>query len=58
LLTIIYDRMGEHYHRGAGLTILSDDGVIGHSDSLSATKVVLPDSHEDGQAKTLREKSH
>lgn len=58
LLTIIYDRMGEHYHRGAGLTILLDDGVIGHSDSLSATTVVLPNSHEDGQAKTLRQRSH
>jgi len=58
LLTIIYDRKGEHYHRGAGLTILSDDSVIGHSDTLSTTTVVLPDSREDGEAKTLRQRSY
>jgi len=58
LLAIIYDRKGEHYHRGAGLTILSDGSVIGHSDSLTATTVVLSDSHEGERANTLPQRSH
>jgi hypothetical protein len=54
LLTVIYDRTGERYHRGAGLTVLSDGRVIGHGDSLGAISVVLPDRRETEQAKTLR----
>jgi hypothetical protein len=42
-LTVIYDRTGERYHRGSGLTVLSDGRVIGHNDSLSTISVVLPD---------------
>jgi hypothetical protein len=54
LLTVIYDRTGERYHRGAGLTVLSDGRVVGHGDSLSTISVVLPDRGESEQAKTLR----
>lgn len=55
LLTVIYDRTGERYHRGAGLTILSDGRVIGHRGSHSAIAVVLPDRRESQQAKASRE---
>jgi len=55
LLTVIYDRTGERYHRGAGLTILSDGRVIGHHDSLSAIAVVLPDKRGSEQAKASQE---
>ena len=34
LLTIMYDRTGDRYHRGAGLTVLCDGRVVGHRDSL------------------------
>jgi len=55
LLTVIYDRTGERYHRGAGLTILSDGRIIGHHDSLSAIAVVLPDKRDSEQAKASRD---
>jgi hypothetical protein len=55
LLTVIYDRTGERYHRGAGLTILSDGRIIGHNDSLSAIAVVLPDKRDREQAKASRD---
>jgi hypothetical protein len=54
LLTVIYDRTGERYHRGAGLTVLSDGRIVGHGDSLSTISVVLPDRGESEEAKTLR----
>jgi hypothetical protein len=50
LLTIIYDRTGQRYHRGAGLSILSDGSVIGHRDSLSAITVVSFAQDENRQA--------
>jgi hypothetical protein len=43
LLTILYDRTGERYHRGKGLTILSDGRIIGHGDSLDRLVVAIPD---------------
>jgi len=54
LLTIFYDRTGQHYHRGAGLTILSDGRIVGHGDSLTTISVVLPDKDEKEQAKAVR----
>lgn len=33
-LTILWDRDGKRYGRGAGLTVLADGGVIAHSDRL------------------------
>lgn len=33
-LTILWDRDGAHYHRGAGLTVLADGAMIAHSDRL------------------------
>jgi hypothetical protein len=50
LLTIIYDRTGQRYHRGAGLSILSDGSVIGHRDSLSAITVISFARDENRQA--------
>jgi len=52
LLTVIYDRTGQRYHRGAGLTILSDGRAVGHGDSLTTTSVVLPTKAE-AQANAL-----
>jgi len=54
LLTVFYDRTGRHYHRGAGLTILSDGRIVGHGDSLATISVVLPDKGEREQAKAAR----
>lgn len=54
MLTVIYDRTGDRYHRGAGLTVLSDGRIIGHGDSLGAISVVLSEGRESEQAKTLR----
>jgi hypothetical protein len=57
-LAVIYDRTGEHYHRGAGLTVLLDGRVIGHGDSLSKISVVLPENRETEQAKSLGRRIH
>jgi hypothetical protein len=46
LLTIFFDRNGQRYHRGSGLTVLSDGRTIGHVDSLTAISVVLPGKPE------------
>jgi hypothetical protein len=54
LLTVFYDRTGEHYHRGPGLTILSDGRIVGHGDSLATISVVVPDKRESEQAKAAR----
>ena len=43
LLTILYDRTGRRYRRGAGLTVLCDGRVIGHADSLSPISVSIPE---------------
>ena len=43
LITILYDRTGERYHRGAGLTVLCDGRVLGHDKSLGPMTVVLPE---------------
>jgi hypothetical protein len=50
LLTVIYDRTGKRYHRGAGLTVLSDGRIIGHRDSLSSIAVVLTEKRANEQA--------
>jgi hypothetical protein len=41
-LTIFYDRTGQRYRRGAGLTVLSDGEVVGHADALGTIRAVLP----------------
>jgi Trehalase len=54
LLTVFYDRTGERYQRGAGLTILSDGRLVGHRDSLATISVVLPDKGKSEQARAVR----
>jgi hypothetical protein len=54
LLTVFYDRTGERYHHGVGLTILSDGRIVGHGDSLATISVVLPDKGEIEQARETR----
>jgi hypothetical protein len=54
LLTVFYDRTGQRYHRGAGLTILSDGRTVGHGDSLATISVVLPDKADSEQSKQAR----
>ena len=46
LLTIIYDRTGERYHRGTGLMVLADGRIIGHADSLASLESLLPEKSE------------
>lgn len=58
LLTVIYDRTGEHYHRGAGLTVLIDGHVAGHRDFLSTLTVVVPERLPSDQAKSGRGPRH
>ena len=48
LLTVFYDRTGQRYHRGAGLTVLCDGRPVGHSNSLSALSVELSTGVEGG----------
>ena len=33
-LTILWDKTGEHYHKGAGLRVLADGKEIAHEDEL------------------------
>jgi hypothetical protein len=40
MLTILYDRSGKKYGKGAGLRILADGKEIGHSPTLQ--RVVAP----------------
>ncbi len=42
LLTILFDRTGERYHRGAGLRILADGREIAHADGLQRVTAPLP----------------
>jgi hypothetical protein len=53
LLTIFFDRTGQRYHRGSGLTVLSDGRTIGHVDSVTAISVVLPGRPERDGATVL-----
>ncbi len=41
-LTILYDRTGEHYHRGKGLRIFADGRVIATADKLQRVAGKLP----------------
>ena len=43
LLTILYDRTGQRYHRGKGFQILCDGSVIAHTDTLQNLRAELPD---------------
>ena len=45
-IAVVYDRTGERYHRGVGLTVLADGHVIGHRDRLGPLDVVVPAAHE------------
>ncbi len=42
ILTILYDRDGTRYRRGAGLQVLCDGSPVAHADSLRALLVMLP----------------
>ncbi len=42
LLTILYDRTGERYHRGKGFQVLCDGRVIAHSGKLEDLRGSLP----------------
>ena len=33
-LTIVYDRYGDHYHNGTGLSVFADGKLIGHSEKI------------------------
>lgn len=44
LLTILYDRDGTKYHRGAGFRVLCDGRVIAHAKELREIKARLPDN--------------
>jgi Mannosylglycerate hydrolase MGH1-like glycoside hydrolase domain/Glycosyl hydrolase family 65, C-terminal domain len=41
-LTILWDRDGSHYHRGAGLTVLADGQPIAHAATLGPAQGKLP----------------
>ena len=42
MLTILYDREGTRYHRGAGLQVMSDGQPVAHSDNLQMLQIKLP----------------
>jgi len=44
LLTILYDRTGQRYHRGKGFQILCDGRLIAHADALQNLRAELPDA--------------
>jgi len=48
-LTILWDKTGEHYHKGKGLRVLADGMEIAASDSLARVTGALPPS-QDGAA--------
>jgi len=54
LLTVFFDRTGERYHRGAGLTILCDGQRVGHRNSLAEVNVILPENNGTEQTRSLR----
>ena len=41
-LTIIWDRSGQRYHRGAGLSVLADGKLLAHASSLRRLVAPLP----------------
>ena len=41
-VAVVWDKTGEHFGRGAGLTVLADGKVIAHSDKLERVKGALP----------------
>ncbi|MDE3067799.1 MAG: glycoside hydrolase [Verrucomicrobiota bacterium] len=41
-LTIIWDKTGEHFHRGRGLTVLAEGKEIAHADQLARLTGTLP----------------
>jgi hypothetical protein len=42
LLTILYDRGGNRYHRGAGLQVYCDGRIVAHSATLQPLSALLP----------------
>lgn len=42
ILTILYDRIGNRYHRGAGLQVFCDGRVVAHSRTLQPLHAMLP----------------
>jgi hypothetical protein len=44
LLTILYDRDGSRYNRGAGLQVLCDGRTVAHSDKLQTLQIKLPNT--------------
>jgi len=42
LLTILYDRDGHRYGRGAGMLVLCDGKVVAHSPALTSIRVTMP----------------
>lgn len=49
LLTIFYDRTGQRYRRGTGLTVLSDGEVVARSNGLSSITIALSGNGTRGQ---------
>ena len=41
-LTIVWDRTGEKFHRGAGLTLLADGKLLAHTAALTRLTARLP----------------
>lgn len=41
-ITVLWDRTGEHYHRGKGLLLLADSKVIGAANSMNQLSARLP----------------
>jgi hypothetical protein len=57
ILTILYDRDGKRYHRGAGVQVICDGRVIAHAGKLKEIKVTLPsptESHRIASASVQR----
>jgi hypothetical protein len=46
LLTVTYDKTGERYHLGSGLSVFVDGKIAGHRDSLGSLTVSVPDAQE------------
>jgi hypothetical protein len=58
LLTILYDRDGNRYGRGAGLQILCDGRVIAHASKLQVIRATLPGDTTTGMPVTTSEVQH
>jgi hypothetical protein len=52
MLTILWDKYGTHYNRGAGLSVYCDDQLIAHSATLQRVTGDLPSIPGDVQAPT------